>query len=396
MPRKGQPKAKTAVCTGQRFVAKGKGFKKLFPKGRIHAGAAVGHHKKQAAHFPLPTIVRVLHAALHSAGAGILNGIVQQNAQHLFQVTLIAFDNRGNCGINGKIEFQMFFQSTACHTLPQQFKQTRQVKGAAFAPQQALVCARKIKDAVDHVEQHAARLVYLRNIVALHPGGASLKAQITHADDGVERGAYFVAHAPQKIFLHVRGFLGQLKRGKGLRPGKHGLLFAFAGAALGLLELAYARKEGSLHALQGLKHVGKFVLMPKLDRRRVAPLGHVLGIAAYLAKRLHHTFLKNIDIDHCAGTKGQQGNGHGPDHLRKRALLKAYLVEKTAVLHLAQGLSAEQNLLHFAVQVYPVGPGLRTAQIKAVPVPVRWAAVAHGHADSCIKQRIEVFALGQQ
>ena len=72
------------------------------------------------------------------------------NALGIF-LPLIAFNNRGNCGINGKIEFQMFFQSTACHTLPQQFKQTRQVKGAAFAPQQALVCARKIKNAVDHV-----------------------------------------------------------------------------------------------------------------------------------------------------------------------------------------------------------------------------------------------------
>ena len=76
--------------------------------------------------------------------------------------------------------------------------------------------------------------------------------------------------------------------------------------------------------------------------------------------------------------------------------MQPYLIKKTAVLRFTQRLCAEQNLLHFAVQIYPVGPSLSTAQIKAVPVPVRGAAVAQCHCYGSIEQGIEVLALHQQ
>ena len=85
------------------------------------AGAAVLHHKGQPqGSFCGGGFVRPLHAQGDAAAHSVFDGIVQQDAQHFFQMALVTLDDRRNSGINGKIELQLFFKGAARHALPQQ------------------------------------------------------------------------------------------------------------------------------------------------------------------------------------------------------------------------------------------------------------------------------------
>gem|GEM_PF-6778968 len=190
--------------------------------------------------------------------------------------------------------------------------------------------------------------------------------------------------------------MGEFQRRQGLRTGKHGLLLAFASTPFGLFQFADTGEQRSLHALQGGEHDGQLIPVLELQGFGILARRHVFRILADLAQRLGDSHLEDIDIGNRAGPQGQQGKKHCPDHLDKRRLLLAHLLQKAAVLHFAQSLRAEKNLLRFTVQIDPVYPALRAFQIKPVPVPQGRPAIAHSHVHGGIKQTVEVPALGKK
>ena len=82
-----------------------------------------------------------LHTALYGASAGILDRIVQQDAQHFFQMPFVTFHNHRHSRIKCKNQLQLFFKGAARHALPQQLQQAGHLKCPVFAAQQALVGA---------------------------------------------------------------------------------------------------------------------------------------------------------------------------------------------------------------------------------------------------------------
>ena len=132
---------------------------------------------------------------IHIAADGIFDGIVQQNAQHFFQMALITRHNGRDGGVQHKIEAQALFKGQPRHTLAQQVHKVCNSKNLTFHADRTLTGTGEIQNTVHHIQQHAARLVDLRQIIPLHPVEACLQTQITHADNGIERRAYFMADA---------------------------------------------------------------------------------------------------------------------------------------------------------------------------------------------------------
>lgn len=164
-------------------------------------------------------------------------------------MALVARDCGGQGGVEHKAQVQFFFQSRAGHALAQQLHESGQHKGLRLQLHMAFAGAGKVENAVDHVQQHAAGFVDLRQVVALHAAELCLQAQVAHADDGVEGRADFVADAAQEIILHARGPLGQLQGGERLSSGLHGLLAVVAGRELCGFERVDAGLQGGLHVL---------------------------------------------------------------------------------------------------------------------------------------------------
>ena len=97
LPRQRKPQAQAAARPRHGLVPQGKGLEKFFPLLFLQAGAAVLHHKGQP-QGPLGGggFVRPLHAQCNAAAHCVFDGIVQQDAQHLFQMAFIARHGGGN------------------------------------------------------------------------------------------------------------------------------------------------------------------------------------------------------------------------------------------------------------------------------------------------------------
>ena len=311
LPGQGKPQSQAAERARHGLIAKSKRLEKFFPLIFAQARPGIRNHKEQP-YGPLAhgRLARGQDMEIHTAAGGIFDGIVQQNAQHFFQMALIAGHKGRDGGVQRKIEAQALFKGQPRHALAQQIHKVCHSKDLAFHTDGALTGAGKIQDTIDHVQQHAARLVDLRQIVPLHSVELCLQAQIAHADNGIERRAYLMADAAQEVLLHMRGPLGQLQRRKRLRPGQHRLLAASARALLRFSEFTNARIERAFHALQRSKHDRQLVSVAQAQGQGIQPGGHAFGIPAYPVQRVGDTVLKNISIaQHAAGKQRQREQG---------------------------------------------------------------------------------------
>ena len=72
---------------------------------------------------------------------------------------------------------------------------------------------RKVEDVVDDSQQMLAGALNLLDVIGLLGRQLGFQGQVGHADDGVHRGADFVAHIGQEVGLGLRGGFGHFLGG---------------------------------------------------------------------------------------------------------------------------------------------------------------------------------------
>ncbi len=139
---------------------------------------------------------------------GELDRVIAQVDQNLAQPQRVAQQRHGHVGCGLKDQLQTLVFSFHAEQVGKIVHHVFELERDFFHEHLAGLDFGKIKDVVDDAQQVAAGPVHFFNVVALFVIQLGLQRQMAHADDGVHRGAYFMAHVGQKLRLHAGGILG--------------------------------------------------------------------------------------------------------------------------------------------------------------------------------------------
>jgi len=171
-----------------------------------HANARVAH-----AHLHGNALCRGLHVAkrkFHFTTLGELHGVTAQVEQHLPQPQWVTHQAWRNRRVIAYEEFNPFGLGLVTHGVGQLLQHRIQTKLYVLNVEFACLDFGKIKNVVDDAQQRAGSALSFRQLVAQRCVQLSLERQVEHAQDGIHRRAYLVAHDGQEITLHARQVFG--------------------------------------------------------------------------------------------------------------------------------------------------------------------------------------------
>ena len=171
--------------------------------------AGIAHRQVQG-HLVI-RLFSTTHQNRHLTPVGELHRIVGVIDQNLTDPGWVANQPLGHTTLDVKHEFQAFGHAFVGYQVGDVFQHRVQTEFDPLHRKFAGLDLGKIQDVVDDPEQMSGRTLDFLHIVALARRQLGFKRQVTHADDGVHRGAYLMAHIGQEIRLHSGAFCGFIR-----------------------------------------------------------------------------------------------------------------------------------------------------------------------------------------
>ncbi len=161
------------------------------------------------------------HSQHDPALLGEFDSVVRKIDQDLSDALRIAEQTVRKPRCNGDGKCQAFrirlLRNQTSHIIQHGFER----KLANIDPELARLDLRQIEDIVHDAQQVLARCLYAPDVMADTRIGIHVRGQVAHTDDGIQRGANFVAHVGQEFRLGPAGLFCEVTRG-GQLPGAQG------------------------------------------------------------------------------------------------------------------------------------------------------------------------------
>jgi len=125
--------------------------------------------------------------------------LIDQVDQHLFKTQGVADEDPVAGFVDENGDFNRFFFGFSGKQIADIAKYTIEVEWRIFEFELAGLDLREVEDIVDDAQQEVGGLLDFRQVVALLLAWLRGQTQLRHADDGVHRRAYLVAHVGEKV-----------------------------------------------------------------------------------------------------------------------------------------------------------------------------------------------------
>ncbi len=141
-------------------------------------------------------------------GVGEFEGVAEQVAENLIEPKLIPQDHPRNVAFHVKIELKPARDGTLGKNDPQLREDVFEIEGFVFQFDPLRLDFRIVENVVDDPQQHFRRPADFLEVVLLPQVELGVEQQFAQPDDGVHRGADFMAHIGQESALGNVGLFG--------------------------------------------------------------------------------------------------------------------------------------------------------------------------------------------